>query len=483
MQSRSSLVKVLASLGAALLVWLLLSKFGARQQAAGSVFTLAIGLWITEAFPLAITALLSTTLLVVTGALDEKAAMGAYGDPIILLFVGSFILARAMVQTGLEKRIAYTILSFKSATKNPSRILFTLGLISCLISLFVSNTAVTAMMLPIGVAILETMKLDKGNKTAIGLLLMLTWGSSVAVGVIVGTPPNLIVQKQLAETAGHSITFVEWMQFAMPINAVMLFICWLILKLLYLREPVQNSDFHERARQDLSALGPMRASEKNTLFAFFVALVLWMLPDASGMILGHNHPLAQTLTGRITPAVAAIFATILLFLLPASDRESGKAIEWREAVRIDWGTILMFAGGIALGKAMFDSGLGNSLGKLFASSTGVRDVWALTLLATAFSIFLSELASNTAAATTVVPIAISLAQGVGVSPIPPALGAAIGASFGFMLPISTAPNMIVYGSGLVPQKEMVKSGAILDVAAVFVIVACLRLILPAMGLS
>jgi sodium-dependent dicarboxylate transporter 2/3/5 len=158
-------------------------------------------------------------------------------------------------------------------------------------------------------------------------------------------------------------------------------------------------------------------------------------------------------------------------------------MNWRTAASIDWGTILLFAGGIALGQAMFESGLAKSLGEMAAEASGARTVWGITALVTAAAIMLSELASNTAAATTLVPVAIGLAEGAGVSPVAPALGVALGASMGFMLPVSTAPNAIVYSSGLVPAREMLKSGILIDIIGFIVVMAGLMLILPAMGLA
>jgi sodium-dependent dicarboxylate transporter 2/3/5 len=172
-----------------------------------------------------------------------------------------------------------------------------------------------------------------------------------------------------------------------------------------------------------------------------------------------------------------------LFLLPARDGEGGRTLGWKQGSSIDWGVIFLFAGGIALGSAMMSSGLGKTIGDAMAELTGTGSVWAITAVCTAASIVLSELGSNTAAANALVPVAIAIAQGAGVSPIPPALGVAIGASFGFMLPVSTPPNAIVYSSGLVPPKEMMRSGIVIDVVGLVVTVGLLWLVLPWMGLA
>jgi sodium-dependent dicarboxylate transporter 2/3/5 len=476
----------LAKVGIALvlsgLVGSLLRGLEPEQALTGAVFTLAVALWVTEAVPIAVTALLSTVLLVVLGVVAPKAAFGAYGDEVILLFVGSFVLAKAMSVSGLDVRLSYWLLRHRWATATPGRLLFSLGLIACVLSLFVSNTAVTAMMLPIGVSLLAA--LPKGDgRYSIATMLMLTWGSSVAVGVIVGTPPNLIAAKEIATETGHTISFVEWMQFAMPVNVVMLFVAWAVLWALYGRGAPRTAEAAAHAREEAAQLGPMTPAQRNTLVAFFIALFLWLLPDTTAMVLGTQHEWAVWLKERVSPTVAALLAACLLFALPARDGEDGRTISWRQAAGIDWGTILLFGGGIALGGAMFSTGLAEVLGRWVASSSGIDSLWGITFLCIVLASLMSELASNTASATTIVPVAIGLALGAGVDPIPPALGAALGASFGFMLPISTPPNAIVYSSGLVPSKEMAKAGFILDIAAAVVVWLCLRLVLPLMGLA
>lgn len=480
---RTYFMKPAAALLAFGLAWWALRGFGSQQTAAGAIFALTVVLWVTEALPMAATALLATALLVLLGVSKPDAAFGAFGDPIILLFVGSFLLAKAMSESKLDVRLSYALLSRRLATRSPGKLLFTLGLIACLISLFVSNTAVTAMMLPIGVSLLSSLGTQpRSTPYSIAVMLMLTWGSSVAVGVIVGTPPNLIAAREI-ELAGHrGISFTEWMGFAMPVNAVMLLVAWVILMMMYGRQAPPTHHATDNSLQRLQAMGPMTQSQRNTLIAFLVALVLWILPDTSAMVFGVKHPVAQWLNDRMSPTIAALIAATLLFLLPANDGRDGRTLTWHQGRTIDWGTVLLFGGGIALGKAVFETGLARSLGEVVASASGVSTVWGITALCIILAIVMSEFASNTASATTVVPVAIGLAQGASVSPIPPALGAALGASFGFMLPISTPPNAIVYSSGLVPTSAMAKAGFVLDIFAVIVIWSCLRVVLPMMGL-
>ncbi|MEX2243323.1 MAG: DASS family sodium-coupled anion symporter [Fimbriimonadaceae bacterium] len=475
------MLKFAAALGAFAVASILLRGLEREQALAGSIFALAVVLWITEAVPIAVTALVSTVLLVLLGVASPDTAFGAYGDPVILLFVGSFLLAKSMSESGLDERLSYWLLRYKWATATPRRLLFSLGLVACVLSLFVSNTAVTAMMLPIGVSLLSVISKQSGqSRYGIGMMLMLTWGSSVAVGVIVGTPPNLIAAKEIAEQTGHTISFVEWMQFAMPVNAVMLFAAWVVLMLMYGRGAPRTDEASELAHDSLVKLGPMTPAQRNTMAAFFLALILWLLPDTTAMFLGPEHAWSAWLKDHVSPTVAALLASCLLFFLPTKD---GRTLTWKQATTIDWGTILLFGGGIALGAAMFETGLAENLGAQLASASDIDTLWGITALCIILASLMSELASNTASATTIVPVAIGLALGADVNPIPPALGAALGASMGFMLPISTPPNAIVYSSGLVPAKEMIKAGLVLDVIGIVVIWLCLRLLLPILGLA
>jgi sodium-dependent dicarboxylate transporter 2/3/5 len=476
--------RILLSVAASLVMAWLLRDLPPKQQAVGAVFAGTVALWLTQALPLAVTALLGVSCLVLFGGSSEKEAFAAFGDPILLLFAGSFILAKAITESGLERRISHRILCEGWATRTRARMLLSIGAVSCVISLLVSNTAVTAMMLPIGVGLLAAVgERDERSRFAMGMMLMLTWGSSVAVGVMVGTPPNLLAVSQLKQEGGVSIGFVQWMQFAMPINIVMLLVAWVVLWLMYGRKKEPFEDATAASKEALREMGPLKPAERNTIAVFAITFFLWLLPDGSGIVLGIDHELAKWLNSHVTPTVSALVGASLLFVLPCRGTSSGRTLSWRQAADIEWGIILLIGGGIALGKAMFDSGLATTAGQSLASTLGVRDVWSITALTTFLAIALSELASNTAAATTVVPIAIGLSQAAGVSPVAPALGAAIGASFGFMLPVSTAPNALVYSSGLIPQSEMLKAGFVIDVIGFFVTLGVLRIVLPAMGLA
>jgi sodium-dependent dicarboxylate transporter 2/3/5 len=388
-----------------------------------------------------------------------------------------------MEDSGLDRRIAYQVLSKRWATRSAATTLLAIGSIACLISLFVSNTATTAMLLPIGLTMLRSMNADRrGEGVAVSFLLMLTWGSSIAVGTIIGTPPNVLGVGLIEKTTGVQISFVDWAIFAMPITIALLVIAWLVLRR-FGSSPPSTASASEMAASELVKLGPLSAAERNTMIAFGVAMSLWLIPGIFQYAFGSATPWVKEFSGRVPESVAALAGAFLLFLLPCPGAEGNRAMTWRSATRIEWGTILLFGGGIALGDAVFKSGLAEGIGNSLAASTGANETWTIAALSCALAIVLSELASNTAAATTVVPVAISLAQGAGVSPIPAALAATLGSNLGFMLPISTPPNAIVYSTGLVPTARMMRTGLFFDVVGFVVTMGSLYLILPAMGLD
>lgn len=479
-------LRLLFSAFAGVLVWFVAMSLPHEQRLVGSVFAATVVAWITEALPPAVTALVSTTLLILLGGAKEKEAFAAYGEPTILLFVGSFLLAKAMEINGLAQRLAWWVLKHRLLSSSASRLVLAVGVISCVLSLFVSNTAVAAMLLPVVGSIVVATG-SRGGKLSTALMLMLSWGATVAVGVPVGTPPNLIGIDLIEKATHRQITFLEWMAFAMPITAVMVIVGWLLLRRLEIKESIDTSAVAELASSELKALPPLQGAERNTLFAFFLTLIMWLLPDSAAifykLVQGKVPEAVDRLQDHLTPAVAAILGASLLFVLPARERESGRTLTWKEGVTIDWGIILLFGGGIALGQAMSSSGLARTLGDLIVRLTGAESLWSLTAICIAAAILLSELASNTAAATILVPVAMGLAEGAGVSPIAPALGAALGASFGFMLPVSTPPNAIVYSSGLVTTGQMARRGFFVDVCAFIVIFLILRLVLPMLHLA
>ncbi len=451
-----------------------------------AVFAWAVVWWMTEAVPAAVTALASSVLAIVLGVAPAARVLASYADPVIFLFIGSFMLARAMQGTGLDLRFAFALLRHEWATRTPLRLLATVGVVTCVISLWLSNTATTAVMLPIGVGLLRGLgPAGDGARSPFptGLALMLTWASSVAVGIPVGSPPNLIAIGMVRELTGRRLTFFDWVAVAMPMTVVMLALCWALLAWRYGRGLAPAGEVRawvaaERARQ-----GPWTTAQRNVLLVFSLVAVLWMLPGAVALVTSSDAALPRFFEARLPESAVALLGAVLLLALPTDLARGEFTLAWREAARIDWGTILLFGGGLALGRLMFETGLAEAFGRSLVVLSGASGLWALTAVAIVAGVVLSEVSSNTASASVVVPVMIAVATQLGVSPVPPALGAALGASFGFMLPVSTPPNAIVYGSGLVSLREMIRSGLVLDLAGAALIWLGLRILCPLVGLA
>ena len=496
---------VVAPLAFLLAYWLTGGKLPREGQTLAAVLAAVAVLWVSEALPLPVTALLGAVLCVVLGVAPAKTVLSYFADPIVFLFIGSFILARAMMLHGLDRRIALAFLSVPWVGGRPARMLAGVGAVTAVISMWVSNTATTAMMLPIAVGILSALhRVRVAGGTASGpmdarawpfataMMLMVAYAASIGgIGTPVGSPPNLIGIGLIRRTVGVEITFFRWMALMVPILLVMAAALFVLLYLLHPERksvraapPSADSGLADYIAAERDRLGGWTAGQVNTLLAFAVAIVLWVLPGVLALPgFAWAQPAAAWLNARVPESMAALTAAILLFVLPTDLARRKFTITWEEAAKIDWGTILLFGGGLSLGTLMFDTGVARALGEGITARTGASSLWTLTALCVAIGIFLSETTSNTASANMVIPVAIALAQAAGVSPLPPALGACLGASFGFMLPVSTPPNAIVYGSGLVPIPRMIRAGIVFDVIGFVIILAGLRVLCPLLGLT
>jgi sodium-dependent dicarboxylate transporter 2/3/5 len=479
------------------LALLLLPMPGLSTQAhhLAAIISWVVVWWIGEPVPIPISALLGAVLCVLAGVGDAKTVLAPFAEPTIFLFLGSFILARAMSVHGLDRRFAYGIMSMNWIKDRSWRILFAFGAISAFISMWVSNTATTAMMLPIGLGIVTAMadmlekktgrKLEPGRfRFATSMMLMAAYASSAGgIGTPVGTPPNLIGIAMIEKFAGVKIPFFQWMLFAVPMLLVMYGLLFLLLYFLHKPEMPLLEGSREFVRLELVKLGSWSRGQKNSLAAFLVTVSLWVIPGFLAIFLGNSATLTKLYGRRLPEAIAALIGASLLFILPVNWKKREFTISWRQAVDIDWGTLLLFGGGLSLGNLMFETKLAEHVGQGLLRMSGAESMWAITFTSVFIAIIASETTSNTAAASMVVPVVISLAMAAGMNPVPPALGAILGCSWGFMLPVSTPPNAIVYGSGLVPIVKMIRAGFLFDLIGGVVIWTMLRLLLPLIGLA
>ena len=470
-------------LGPAALVGMLLLPTPGLSEAAhqlAAIVVLVVVWWITEPIPIPVTALLGAGLTVVFGVAPATEAFAPFASPTIFLFIGSFIIGRAVAEHGLDRRLATALLAVPAVGRSLTRTRMAIAGLVIVMSAWMSNTATAAMMIPLVLGILSARRgLSSGaGRGATGLMLVVAFAASIGgMATPVGSPPNLITLGLLERTVGIRINFLTWIMLAAPISLAM---GGLLILAAGWKYPLPS----QSARVEPVEPQPRRwtVGQRNCAIAFFTAVVLWVTPGALSLI-APDSPAVRLIVSRLDEAVVAVLAASLLFVLPIDWEARRFTLDWRQAASIDWGTILLFGGGLSLGRLMFETGLAASVGTSLVEMSGATSLWGITALAILLGILLTEIASNTAAANMLVPVVISICQAADLSPIPPSLGACFGASMAFMLPISTPPNAIVYGTGLVPIRAMLGFGVIMDVLGAVVIFAGLRILCPLLGLA
>jgi solute carrier family 13 (sodium-dependent dicarboxylate transporter), member 2/3/5 len=469
-----------------------------NQHTLAAILAFTIIYWLSEAIPIPATAVLALALCVLFNVPDVgpnaddspgDIVYGAFSSDTIFLFIGAFIIAQAMVTHGLDRRFAFRILSTPGVSNSTYGVIIAFGVIAALLSSVISNTATAAMLLPIGLGMMGALgslvQEQSGTERDVSrlrfgtaLMLMISYGAGVG-GLLtpIGTPPNLIGIGFIEEETDTTITFFAWVLAALPICLLMFIALCVILILLNRPEVRRLSGAGEYINEERSKLGSLSRGERNTLITFAVAVTLWMLPGFVALVLGEESPVYALLGSRLDEGTVAIIAAVLLFLLPVNWAERRFTMNWNEAARIDWGTIILFGAGITLGTLLSETGLAETLGNGIAKALGFTSLLAISGVAALIAILISETTSNTASATIVVPIVIPIAQAAGLDPVIPALAAVFGASFGFMMPVSTPQNAVVYGSGMIPITKMVRSGISFDIIGIILIV----LLIPIMA--
>lgn len=448
-----------------------------------AVISVIIILWICESLPMPVTALIGAALCILLKVADAKTVFAPFADPLMFLFIGSFIIARAIFLHDLDKRFAYGVLNLKIIGARPARILFAFGAVTAFISAWISNTATTAMMFAIGMSILaflfkqekETgIKINRNYATA--MMLITSFSASIGgLATPIGTPPNVIGLGFIRQILGTEISFFKWMMIGAPIVVILYVFLFLYLNYLAPAGVKEISGSAEMIEREKAKLGKWTRGQKSTVIAFSTAVILWIFAGLVALFAGETSAIYKAVNSRLPEAVGAIVGACLLFLLPGN-KKGEKAIIWEEAVKIDWGVVLLYGGGFALGVLSFQTGLAEAIGRNMTALLPLSGEFGLLVASVLVAVILSETTSNTASANMVVPVVIAIAQSQGVNPLIPALGATFGASLGFMLPVSTPCNAIVYGSGHIPLMKMIKYGIILDLFGAVVIITMLSLL-------
>jgi sodium-dependent dicarboxylate transporter 2/3/5 len=471
----------------AVTVYFLLGREGIElshaARAAGGVATLMAVWWMTESLPLEATALLPLVLLPLTGVYEPggafKKAAAPFADPAIFLFLGGFAIALAIERWGLHRRLA--LLTLLAVGTSPARLVGGFMLATGLVSMWISNTATTVMMLPIGLSVVHllsdrlsgpgdadsaTARTDAAN-FAMSLLLGIAYAASLGgFATLVGTPPNVFF-KGFMQEQGLAIDFGRWMLFAMPLSLVYLMIAWwLMTRLLF---PVKLPDVpggRQLILGELRKLGPLSRGELIVLIVFLCTAGLWMFGGwirKSAVLTGYFPPLKA-----LDDYLIAMLGAISLFLIPVDPARHVFALDWKTAVRLPWGVLLLFGGGLSLAAALTDSGLATWIGQQVSVVRGLPTMWQIVLIS-ALIVFTGELTNNLAAVVALLPILFQVATATDADPLLLCVPAVIAASCGFMLPVATPPNAIVFGTGRIKLAQMVRAGLVLDLVAIVLI--------------
>ena len=451
------------------------------QLAYGTKVSLALLLlmviwWVTEAVPIPVTALLPGIVLPlfhITGVYQEKLfqftgknILSNYANPIIFLFLAGFLLAAALQKWKLDRRLTLYILTRGGLANSTSSVLLGMMCISAFLSMWISNTATTAMLLPLGVGVIAQSG-SKVGETNFGKSLMLgiAWGASIGgVGTIIGTPPNGICVSILSASGIRQFSFIEWMKFGIPFVILFIPIAWFILLKVFPLEIKNIQGGKKLLVEQQSKLGNWSKGEKLTIIGFAVVVFLWVSNPF------WNYILPTQLSDNLKwfdENIIALFGVLILFLLPVDWKKQKFVLSWSDAKFVDWGTLLLFGGGIALSDGMFKTGLANWLAKTAVSFLGSPSTIVMMFVLIILLELLTEVTSNTAVTSMMIPIIISIASGTGNDPVALSVAATLAASMAFMLPVATPPNALVYGTGYIKITDMVKGGIVLDIIAWF----------------
>ncbi|MBB6451305.1 sodium-dependent dicarboxylate transporter 2/3/5 [Geomicrobium halophilum] len=437
--------------------------------------------WVTEALPIPATSLLPLILLPITGAVDGGEVASSYGDNIIFLFLGGFFIATAMEKWNLHKRMALLIIAMIGTSTQRILLGFMVG--TGFLSMWVSNTAAVMMMIPMGLAITaqvasalkgkpeeaEFPKFEKSLIFGIGYA-----GTIGGVGTLIGTPPNIILAGQMREIFGVEISFATWMLFGLPVVAIMIAFTWLYLGRIAFKTSIKElPGGREVIQQERQGLGKTTYEEWIVGFVFLFAATMWITREFfwdidTGLIYGIPG---------LSDGLIAVLAAVLLFSIPANRLKGGRILSWEDSRDIPWGVLLLFGGGLAIAQGFTASGLSDWLGEQLTVLDGFNLI-IIIAASTIFIMILTEITSNTATATMILPVVAALAVALNVHPFALMVPCAMAANMAFMLPVGTPPNAIIFGTGKLRIIEMVKTGFYVNIVATMIIVLAVYFLVP-----
>jgi sodium-dependent dicarboxylate transporter 2/3/5 len=426
--------------------------------------------WISEPVNLAVTSLLPLVLFPLCGVSSLKNISGEYGNEIIFLFVAGFFFGKTIERWHLHRRIALQLVLWLGT--NPARTVLGFMLATAFISMWISNTATAVMMTPVAIAVAASRRpLHEEGEKNFQKTLLLGVGYACSIGglaTLIGTPTNAIFLSYVQQKMGATVTFGQWFLFGFPFAMTLLLACWWLLLVMFpLTKNIEKEhDGRAAIRAELALLGPVTTPERRLMWLFGTVILAWV----SGSLLWYYR------LPNCNDTVVAVAGAILLFLIP-SDKDSRPLLDWDTALKIPWGIVLLFGGGLALAKGFDQSGLAAWMGELMKGLSTLSHALILLIVLTVV-VLLSEVASNIATASMMMPVLAALATSIGAHPFGLLLSATLAASFGFGLPVATAPNTIVYSSGFLSTRDMARAGFLLDAVAILLLLGFLYVLLP-----
>lgn len=420
------------------------------------VYSLIIFWWLFTSIPLHISTLTGLLIGHLGGAISWDHTLLAFSHPVIFLFLGGFLMAKALESQKIDQRLALNVMAHPIFSKTPPRLFMSLTILTAFFSFWLSNVTTTAIFLPIALGVFKEFKIEKFS-TQSSLLLLICHASTIGgIATPIGTAPNVITLGLIKKFINVQINFAEWVFWMLPLAllslAILFLIFWPEMKSLQMLE---NKEHHALK---LKSLGPLKSGEKKVLAGFIIAACLWIFPGVIGLILGKEHLLAQKMLDLFPESLVAMAVACSFFFM--SNNKGEKVLTWEKASTIDWGTLLLFGSGLALGDSMFDSGIaqkiGTSLGQLGNGTPLIIVSLILTLI-------LTELASNTATVNLIIPVILSL-PGTNQFRLGLALGVSMMSNLSFMMPVGTPPNAMVYGTGFISLKKMLSKGFMMNTA-------------------
>lgn len=422
----------------------------------GAIVVLCVVWWIFEPIPIPATSIIPLAVFPLVGVLTKEDIARAYGDDMVLLMLGGFMISAALAHSGAHHRLALGLIRIVGG--HSSRCIVFGFLCTCaFISMWISNTATTLMMLPLALAVVDQ---SNDKKLAIPLLLAIAYGSSIGgLGSPIGTPPNLVFMREYESFTGITVSFTQWMSWGVPVVLLMTPLAGLWL----------TRHLHFKGELTMPPAGPWRAEEQRMLLIFGLTVLAWIT---------RNEPFGGwslwfDLKGA-SDATVALIAVLAMFLIP--NGRGGQLLNWDTAVKVPWGILILFAGGIAIAQAFAETGLSKAVGEQLTILSGLHPLIIIAFIAIVVT-FLTETTSNTATAVLLMPILAPAAQAAGIDPALLMLPAAMSASYGFMMPVGTAPNAIVFGTGKVPMASMAREGLVLNfIGATVITVVCYWLV-------